>query len=37
MASIEGFGWVLRGLGKGELLGRGRGRNEDEGYGYDDV
>ena len=33
MASIEGFGWVLRGLGKGEFGGR-RGRNEDEGYDY---
>ena len=37
MASVEEFGWVLSGLGKGEFLGRGRGRNEDEGYGYDDV
>ena len=32
MASIEGFGWVLRGLVKEEL--RGGGQNEDLGYDY---
>ena len=38
MASVEEFGWVLSGLGKGEIGGRaGRGLNEDEGYDYDDV
>ena len=31
MASIEGFGWVLRGLVKGEW---GGAQNEDEGYDY---
>ena len=37
MASEEEFGWVLIGLGKGEIGGRGRGLNGDEGYDYDDV
>ena len=37
MASVVEFGWVLSGLGKGEIRGRGRGLNDDEGYDYDDV
>ena len=31
MASIEGFGWILKDWVKGNLEG---GRNEDEGYDY---